>query len=446
MDTKMIDNLSKEYKIILLTKNTYVDYYQNSINDNIEIIGYDWNKFEKLRKKSIINRFLTIVRKLSSGKNYTDNTTNKVREIQYKYLLKKKKVFYFFCLLTSKFLNFSKSFRKIFNHLEKLNINTKYFDNLLNFHKPNAVFIGSCCVDHDAYISISAKKLNIKLASIIYSWDNPSTKGLAICKPDKVFSWNQVMSKDIENFYEIQKENISECGILHWSNYKDKLPIINRIDKEDTLNISFFSSSPSNFENSYSNLIDLLNYENSKKKVKIIARMHPGYFTDEKYSLENSNVQKYILEKFGKKIQFINPKITKLNNNTDFLMDLNRDLDDIKYILSISDIVVTQYSTILLEALILKKSLINYSTGNYRNTPYSKKKIFSSMHHLNFLLKYKLIKNIDTKNLLYTEIDEIVKKETHFHNYEKFFFENLSSTNKNNIISLRKEIDSFMNN
>jgi hypothetical protein len=96
MDTKMIDNLSKEYKIILLTKNTYVDYYQNSINDNIEIIGYDWNKFEKLRKKSIINRFLTIVRKLSSGKNYTDNTTNKVREIQYKYLLKKKKFFIFF--------------------------------------------------------------------------------------------------------------------------------------------------------------------------------------------------------------------------------------------------------------------------------------------------------------------------------------------------------------
>ena len=163
-------------------------------------------------------------------------------------------------------------------------------------------------------------------------------------------------------------------------NYKEKLTPINRPDIQDTLNISFFSSSPSNFENSYSNLIDLLNYNNPKKKVKIIARMHPGYFVDKKYSLENSELQKNIKNKFGNKIEFINPKITRLNNNSDFLMNLNEDLNDIKYILSISDIVVTQYSTILLEALILKKSLINYSTGTYRNT-YSK--IFL-MHHLNF--------------------------------------------------------------
>ena len=59
-------------------------------------------------------------------------------------------------------------------------------------------------------------------------------------------------------------------------------------------------------------------------------------------------------------------------------MNLNEDLNDIKYILSISDIVVTQYSTILLEALILKKSLINYSTGTYRNTPYSKNIFFNA--------------------------------------------------------------------
>ena len=442
----MIDSLSKEYKIILLTKNIYVDYYKNNLNENIEIIGYDWDKYEQLRKKSILNRFLILVRKLSSGKKYEKNTTNKVREIQYKYLLKKQKMFFYFCLLVSKFLNLSNYFRKIFNYLEKIYMNTKYFDNILNIYKPDAVFIGSCCIDHDAYISVSAKKRNIKLASIIYSWDNPSTKGLAICKPDKVFSWNQVMSKDIENFYEIEKEYISECGILHWSNYKDKLPSIDILNKNDTINISFFSSAPSNFENSYSNLIDLLNYENSKKKIKVIARMHPGYFVDKKYSLENSELQKNIKKKFGNKIEFINPKITKLNNNSDFLMDLNEDLNDIKYILSISDIVVTQYSTILLEALILKKSLINYSTGTYRNTPYSKKKIFSLMHHLNFFLKYKLSKDIDSKNLLYYEIDEIIEKKPHTHNYEKFYLENLSSTNENNILTLRKGIDNFMNN
>ena len=51
IDTKMVDVLSKDYKIILLTKNIYINYYKNYLNRNIEIIGYDWDKFEKLRKK-----------------------------------------------------------------------------------------------------------------------------------------------------------------------------------------------------------------------------------------------------------------------------------------------------------------------------------------------------------------------------------------------------------
>ena len=437
----MIDRLSNKYKIILLTKNIYVDYYKNYLDKKIDIIGYDWQKFEEQRKKKILNRFLILVRKLSSGRKYSENSTIKVREIQYRYQLKKQKNFFYCCLLFSKFLNLSKFFKKIFNYLEKLYLNTKYFDSLLNFHKPDAVLIGSCCIDHDAYISVSAKKLHIKLASIIYSWDNPSTKGFAICKPDKVFSWNQAMSRDIENFFEIDKNSITECGILHWSNYKDKIP---SVDKSEYFNISFFSSSPSNFENSYNNLIDLLNYKNSEKEVRIIARMHPGYFVDDKNSIKNSDLQKFISEKYGDKIKFINPKIIRINNNTDFLMDLNEDLKEIKYILSLSDIVVTQYSTLLLEALILKKSLINYSTGLYRNTPYSKKKIFSKMHHLNVLLKYNLFKDIDSKILLYHEIDEIIKKKQ-FHNYEKFFSENLSSTNKDNVISLSNGVDDFMN-
>ena len=46
--------------------------------------------------------------------------------------------------------------------------------------------------------------------------------------------------------------------------------------------------------------------------------MHPGYFVDKKYSLENSELQKNIKNKFGNKIEFINPKITRLNNNSDF--------------------------------------------------------------------------------------------------------------------------------
>ena len=201
----MLSLLSKKYEIVLVTKKDFISHYKKNLNNSIKVIGYDWNKFEKERKKFFFNRISILIRKLSSGKKFELNKTIKVRETQYKHQLKKQKIFFYFCLFISKILNTSKLARLAYNFFEKKFIHKNYFDNLLNNIKPDLILIGSCCIDHDAYISLSAKKLKIKLASIIYSWDNPSTKGLAICKPDRVFSWNQKMSHDIENFFEIEK-------------------------------------------------------------------------------------------------------------------------------------------------------------------------------------------------------------------------------------------------
>ena len=45
------------------------------------------------------------------------------------------------------------------------------------------------------------------------------------------------MTQDIENFFEIEKKDIIECGILHWSNYKKDLP---KRTMKDKIIISFF--------------------------------------------------------------------------------------------------------------------------------------------------------------------------------------------------------------
>lgn len=439
LDTGLLKLLSNKYEIVLVTKNNFASYYKKNLNNSIKVIGYEWNKFEKERKKFLFNRISILIRKLSSGKKIGLNKTTKVREIQYKNQLKEQKIFFYFCLFISKLLNISKLARIAYNFIEKKFIQKNFFDNLLNEIKPDLVLIGSCCIDHDAYISLSAKKLKIKLASIIYSWDNPSTKGLAICKPDIVFSWNQKMSYDIENFFEIEKNSIVETGILHWSNYKKNM--IKKKKKNRDIIISFFSSAPANFENAYENLIDLLNYNIKDKNIKILARMHPSYFFEKKKI--NFNIQKEILRNYSGKIKFINPKIRIIGN--DFLMDLKKDLKDLKNILIQSDIVITQYSTILLEALILKKPIINFSTGSFRKTLFSKKQIFSSMHHLNTLYEYNLYKDIDDKILLYKELDNLIKKSPNFINYKKFYKENLKSIEKNNVETLDKQLTKFLN-
>lgn len=441
LDTDLVNILSKKYDIVLLTKKNFSNYYKKKLKKSVKIISYDWKKFEKSRKRSLFYRISILIRKLSSGKKFRFNTTVNVRKIQYKNQLKKQKIFFYFCLILSQLLNSTKYFRNLYNFFEKKFIQNNYFDNLLSNIKPDLVLIGSCCIDHDAYVSLSAKKLKIKLASIIYSWDNPSTKGLAICKPDKVFSWNKKMSSDIENFFEIKRDLISECGILHWSNYKKN---IFKRKKNKKKIISFFSSAPSNFENSYDNLIDLLNYKNKKTDIKILARMHPSYFLEKEQIKKNFYIQKDIIKKYGDKITFINPKITKIDD--DFLMNLNDDLKDIKYILLKSDIVISQYSTILLEALILKKPLINFSTGSFRNTIFTKKKIFSSMHHINELHQYKLYKDIEDKSLLYKEINNLLENGINFKNYKKFYNDYLRSIENDNVKTIEKQLIEFVEN
>ena len=83
--------------------------------------------------------------------------------------------------------------------------------------------------------------------------------------------------------------------------------------------------------------------------------------------------QKKILNQFKGEVSFINPKIEKLDNSRLLKFDLMKDLKEIKSILVNSKIVIGQYSAIQLEACIFNKPIINYSTGNFANTNYSKK-------------------------------------------------------------------------
>ena len=155
---------------------------------------------------------------MNNGKNI--NSTTRVRQIQYKDQLRNQKIKYYFCLLVSMILNKSSYGRKIFNYLNQTLLDTSFFTKIIKKLKPNLVLIGSASIDHDALIALAAKKNNIPIASIIYSWDNPTTKGFSILKPDYAFSWNKSMTEDLVNFFEINKKNIFEIGILHWNFYR----------------------------------------------------------------------------------------------------------------------------------------------------------------------------------------------------------------------------------
>lgn len=78
----------------------------------------------------------------------------------------------------------------------------------------------------------AAKKMNIKTAAMIYSWDNLTTKGILQCWPDQIVVWNQNQIKELEGIHGYPKSQVRALGapsLDFWFDYK------NTIDKKTFL-------------------------------------------------------------------------------------------------------------------------------------------------------------------------------------------------------------------
>lgn len=198
-------------------------------------------------------------------------------------------------------------------------------------------------------------------------------------------------------------------GILHFRLYKNiKLKKL-KIPK-NKLVISFFIGSKRLVSNAFQNVREILELNKNKKLIKkiyLIVRLHPNFYfnKNKKYSDE----QKKILNRYGDQVTFINPKIDRLNNSKLLKFDLKQDLQEIKSILVNSKIVISQYSTTMLEACIFNKPVINYTSGNYANTNYSKKIIAEMHYHIKKYQKFNYCANLENSKDLLNEINKIYK-------------------------------------
>ena len=97
----------------------------------------------------------------------------------------------FFIYFIGFILRNSKILRKLFFNFEKLidpkNIFIHYFEK----YKPKAVILTSYGYDYDQYFVRDAKKFQCKSISIIYSWDNPTSKGYKSSESGFIFGLEQ---------------------------------------------------------------------------------------------------------------------------------------------------------------------------------------------------------------------------------------------------------------
>lgn len=451
---KLIEELSKKYKVVLFIDekkiNNYKEYFKND-----EII-YESLKLDDLKKPIRFKRlkvFIKIFRKFVNGETSYKNKSIDLWKIKYQKQITNHH-YYFFHFIAFLFRKF-KFLRNFLMYLDQKidhkNIYKKYYEK----YKPKWLIITSFGYDLDQYFVRDSKKFNCKTISIIFSWDNPSTKGYKQSDSDYYLVWNNQMKKDLNIFQDIKSNKIFECGTSHWDTYfknnekkeeiKKKFLLENEI-KDDKKIILFLTSGPRDFFNSYEIINNIMKIISKKKDILLLVRMHPLFKNDDvcfEYTGKKSSYFENQLKNIYKnKILFINPKINQFGSNTNETFYPIQDIEELKKLYSISDIMLNQYSTSLIEGCIHNLPIINLGIGKYRDTENSIK-VYEYHNHLWELQKLNIIKNLYDLTHFENEIESIFKNSKDHIYYNEETIETLVGPNKGNAgkFTLNKILD-----
>ena len=373
---------NEKVKIIVFVKKEHLNYCKKFYQyNNVEFEDIFFQElFTKLR--SYIGTFFNIYRLLTCPNNKLQkNETIDIFSTTYKneWVNKKRRLLVFLGIkLLSFFGNNSKMFRSFMIHLESLFADGSIYKFIFNKHKPNLLIVSSVGHMIDVYIMNQAKKNGVKILTIFHNWDGPTTKGYKSAKIDYAISWNNIMKEEIVNYQEISTKNIFLGGAVNYEKYfKMKIENdfiqtskkLNGVNKRIIYAPGGMSLWPNNFDPLYHILHNSIN-GTYHEKLDIILRLHPNFISNNSNQGNGrfkNNVNKIIeelRELYPNNFSLSIPKVKYFDS--DYLF-LNEDLVDLGKLLSSADILITQYSTLLLEAAIFDLPAINIAYGNYRN-------------------------------------------------------------------------------
>ena len=402
-------------------KNNDIDYYEKKYgSENIIFEDILYNQSISIIKSHIGSFFILIRTYMYGKKGKLENNSPKVwgaiYEKQFSESGIRGKIFFSLAKLIAALGSQFSYLRKFVVYLESILFKGSIYDHYFVHYEPKQLVISSTGYMIDPLIMRAAKRNNCKVLSLVHSWDNPTTKAYGGVSPDNVVAWNEIMKEELSVFHDIKKENIHVGGIAHWDDYfngslKNGGPFFKKEANNTTRKfIMYATSSPIMFKTTFDIIEDILiKIKNGiiVNKPKLIVRLHPSYLAKQK-----SN-KRLILDVYKGKIDELQNKYVGL---VEFNMpivnwikdDYELPIEDVKNLgklLMKSDLVLTEYSTLMIEGSIFDTPVINVALGNFRNTdqPIS---VIEDLNHIQRVLKTKATRQAYNMDQLIDQINQ----------------------------------------
>jgi len=242
---------------------------------------------------------------------------------------------------------------------------------VLERYKPDLVFATNILDFREFKLLKAAKKRKIKTLTQILSWDNLTFKLFICLKTDKFVVPTNLVKEELIKYGSYKAENIFVAGIPQYDWYFKKELIVPRerfltkIGADPNKKLVLYACVGKMVAPKYSEIFEQLNEVIVNKRIKhpvqVMIRLYPQYDLGKEEKEKIRKDYKFLLDEPAVHIKGV--KGDSLEVGKDSIVHLAN-------LLYHSDLVITSYSTIVIEAGIFDKPVININYDGHQNRSY----------------------------------------------------------------------------
>jgi CDP-glycerol glycerophosphotransferase (TagB/SpsB family) len=241
--------------------------------------------------------------------------------------------------------------------------NPNLYTDLFQLYQPDLVVASTAGWRLDRYLLREAAARAVKTASVVVGWDNPSSYSIPGAKTDWITCWSEVQKEELVKGSDWSPERVNIAGIPSYDGYFRKQWLMSReeyyrlhcLDPQRKLlgyAASFVSFAP-NFRNIES-LARLVASDSLVEPAQLLVRLHPNHFMDvHLYREERQKIQQ--LEKELPHVHIVEP--VPMGGSLGYYS--GEDMPEKASMMAYSDVFLTVYSTMVVEAAIHERPIIS---------------------------------------------------------------------------------------
>jgi CDP-glycerol glycerophosphotransferase (TagB/SpsB family) len=234
---------------------------------------------------------------------------------------------------------------------------TNIYSDLFEKYKPDLVIASTPGWRMDRYLLRESAKRGIRNMTVIVGWDNSSSYNISGADVQYATCWSQLQKDELVYGSDWNPESVNIGGIPSYDGYfrrqwlmpRDEYFKLHKLDPNRKL-ISYASSfvhfAP-NFPNIEA-LAKLVSSDSLAEPSQLLIRLHPSHFQDKPKIFADERAQVFELEKKYPHVHVVQPK--PLGGSLGYYG--GEDMDEKSSMMAYSDVLVTVYSTMLVETAV----------------------------------------------------------------------------------------------